>query len=284
VYIGFKINNLKGEIKMAEEQKQEKIDFKEPKDEPKVEKKEEKAEEKEVNYEEIASSKGWKPKNEYDGPAGGWIGAEEFVKREPLFERIKGQTKSIKEMQKTIEAMATHFQKDKAAAIKKAVDELKSQRREAIKEGDVEKVEEIDKNIVEHEQAKQSVAEPQEVPQVMKEWLKGNDWFDKDMEMRIDAIAINQGYLAKYPNDLEGSLRDTDVKMRKLYPDKFKTTKKETASPVESPSGESKGGNKHSISRLSPDQKLVYEQMVKRHKIVTHEQYFNDLEEIGELK
>ena len=104
------------------------------------------------------------------------------------------------------------------------------------------------------------------------------------MEMRIDAIAINQGYLAKYPNDLEGSLRDTDVKMRKLYPDKFKTTKKETASPVESPSGESKGGNKHSISRLSPDQKLVYEQMVKRHKIVTHEQYFNDLEEIGELK
>jgi len=38
-----------------------------------------------VDYEKIARTKGWKPKNEFSGEA--WVDAEEFVKREPLFEK-----------------------------------------------------------------------------------------------------------------------------------------------------------------------------------------------------
>jgi len=38
------------------------------------------------------------------------------------------------------------------------------------------------------------------------------------------------------------------------------------------------------MNRLNHEQKLVYEQLVVRHKQITHEQYFKDLDEAGFLE
>jgi hypothetical protein len=44
------------------------------------------------------------------------------------------------------------------------------------------------------------------------------------------------------------------------------------------------GGKKYSMNRLTADQRRVYDQIVATHKITTHDNFFKDLEEIGELR
>ena len=73
------------------------------------------------DYEGAAREKGWRPKEEYEGDAEGWVGAEEFVKRQPLFDKIKVQSKRLKELEKTVEAMAKHYQTSIKQAKEKAI-------------------------------------------------------------------------------------------------------------------------------------------------------------------
>ena len=68
----------------------------EPKEEIKEEPKKEEPKPEVNKYEEAAKAKGWKPKEEYEGVQEAWIGAEEFLKREPLFDRIKQSRKRLR--------------------------------------------------------------------------------------------------------------------------------------------------------------------------------------------
>jgi hypothetical protein len=248
-----------------------------------IEKKE--PEKKEPNkYEEAARAKGWKPKEEYEGLPEAWIGAEEFLKREPLFDRIKQSTKEVKELKKTIESMATHFKKSQEVAVAKAITDLKAQRKEAIQIGDVDKVEEIDKAIDEQKQIKADTPTKQEVAPEIVEWVEKNQWFNTDKEMADFAVAYNKTQIDKGIS-LSEALSKSAEAVKRAFPDKFTKNKErqQAPPPVESPTHEQGKGNKFTVTRLSQDQKRVYDQMVTRHKILTHDEYFKSLELIGEL-
>jgi len=94
----------------------------------------------EVNYEELARAEGWRPKAElgdaYDPLK--YVSAEEFVKRAPLFLTIKSQSKAIKELRKTVESVVSFSKQNAELAAKQAIDNLLSQKRDAIVSGDVE--------------------------------------------------------------------------------------------------------------------------------------------------
>jgi hypothetical protein len=255
-----------------EEKKEEVIEQKEP-------------EKKEPNqYEEAARSKGWKPKEEYEGLPEAWVGAEEFIKREPLFERIKQSTKEVKELKKTVESMATYHKKAVEAAVAKTISDLKAQKKEAIQTGDVDKVEEIDKAIDEQKKIKEDAPTKQEVAPEIVEWVEKNPWFNNDKEMADFAVAYNKTQIDKGIS-LSEALSKSAEAVKRAFPDKFTKNKErqQAPPPVESPTHEQGKGNKFTVTRLSQDQKRVYDQMVTRHKILTHDEYFKSLELIGEL-
>jgi hypothetical protein len=255
-----------------EEKKEEVIEQKEP-------------EKKEPNqYEEAARSKGWKPKEEYEGLPEAWIGAEEFLKREPLFDRIKQSTKEVKELKKTIESMATYHKRAVEAEVAKRISDLKAQKKEAIQTGDVDKVEEIDKAIDEQKQIKADTPTKQEVAPEIVEWVEKNPWFNNDKEMADFAVAYNKTQIDK-GTSLSEALSKTAEVVKKAFPDKFTRNKERQQAPptVESPTKEEGKGNKFTVTRLSQEQKRVYDQMVTRHKILSHDEYFKSLQDIGEL-
>lgn len=240
------------------------------------------------NYEEQARAKGWKPEKEFDGDPADWVDAEEFIKRGPLFEKIRNQGKQLTDLKKTIDAMAQHMQKTTKAAVDKAIADLKAQRREAIEVGDADKVEKIDAAIDEQKAIviEQREAPAKELPEEIAAFIKVNPWFNTHPEMRAMAIAFQDTYLKNNPGMLKESLDETAKRIRRAFPEHFANDKRETPPAVEgadaSRQPSSKG--KYTVERLSADQRRVYAQIVTKHKTVSHDEFFKSLEEIGELK
>jgi hypothetical protein len=236
--------------------------------------------------EATAREKGWKPEEEYEGPKGGFVGADEFLKREPLFDRIRDLSKNNKKLERAVEAMTTQFSTQVKAQVALRIKELQNAKKEAIKEGDVEAVEQFDAEIEQHK--KETVAAPS-VPTEVEDWIDENEWFVKDPEMNAWAIAHNKAYVGKNPSTTTAdSLKVTADAVKIAFPDKFDKKTTPAAAPPNPVAGtgtpkDTKGSKGYSIDRLSADQKSVYQQMVKTHKVLSHDDYFKGLEEIGEL-
>lgn len=234
--------------------------------------------------EQAAREKGWKPKEEYEGTKGDWVDAAEFIRRGDLMERISSQSKEIKKLQKTIDGMTQHYYANVESQVRRELANLKADRKEAIELGDAEKVDLIEQEMqrVQH----QIKTVPQTAPDIDEDLVKWvaapeNKWFNEDQEMREFAIAYNEAYLKRNPGRIKDSLMKTDEAVRKAYPDKFKQVIKPPS--VESGQQTSQGKPKYDRSRLTPEQKLAYDQFVKRDKIMSHDDYFTSLEEIGAL-
>ena len=231
-----------------------------------------------------AREKGWRPKEEYTGD-GEWVDAEEFLRRKPFFDKMSKQSQEIKRLQRTVESMANHYHKSVAVAVDKAVKSLRVERREAIELGDVDRVDAIDAEIAQHQQ--QAVAQSANTvsPEIV-DWVSENQWFNTDQEMRAFAVTYNENYLKANPNDIGESLRKTLVAVKKAFPEKFEPVVRKPAapaSPVESGAAAHKPA-KYDVNRLTAEQKQVYNAYVKQHKIMSHDDYFKSLEEIGEYK
>jgi hypothetical protein len=238
--------------------------------------------------EAAARTRGWKPKEEFVGDPSTWVSAEAFVAREPLFDKIRSQSRELREVKKTVDAMARHFTKSVEHAVTAKITELEYQKEQAIKSGDVAEVKAIDKAIKQQETARADVPTKSEVAPEVTAWVEANPWYIKDPELHDFAYVFNETYLRRNPTDLEGSLRETAAATKRAFPDKFPKApvKPDATVPVVegggSPAGG--GGKKYSMNRLTADQRRVYDQIVATHKITTHDNFFKDLEEIGELR
>jgi hypothetical protein len=234
-----------------------------------------------VDPSEYAREKGWKPKEEFGGNEKEWVDADEFLRREPFFDKIRGQSKELKKLQKTIDSMAQHFHKSVEVQVKEKLASLRSDKREAIELGDVARVEQIEQQIHDTVVASpQAPATPAVDPEV-QDFVKQHEWFNNNKVMRAFAQAHNSEYLEKNPGELQASLDATLAATKRAFPDYFKPVIKPPA--VESGAQTQRGG-KYETSRLSAEQKLCYNAYVKENKIMSHDEYFKSLEDIGELK
>lgn len=200
--------------------------------------------------EDLARSKGWKPKEEFDGPTERFVGAEEFIGREPLIESIKSLKKEVRESKKTIDEMARFHSQNVEREVAKRITALKAEKRDAIELGDVAKVEAIEKKIDAEQKAAASAPKAPSVAPEVEGWIEKHSWFKTDDEMRDVAVSLNEAYLKKNPGDLAGSLEDTERKMKVLYPHKFadsgdaKTGTPPKSSPVEGSAPPARTGKK----------------------------------------
>ena len=85
-----------------------------------------------TSIEEKAISMGWRPKEQFEGDEEEFIDAKEFVRRQPLFDRIESQNKQLKNVTKALEALKTHYTRVEEAAVQKAINQLKAQRKSCL--------------------------------------------------------------------------------------------------------------------------------------------------------
>lgn len=218
---------------------------------------------------------GWKPREEYEGDPAKWRDAQLFMTLKPFYERIESQNRQIKENKKAFLQIAKDMQQVKDAAYRKAVADLKAQKKDAMQEGDFDRVELLEDQLGHiHEQkriqdAQQQAIESDPVDQSeLLDWQKRNTWYERDEDLRdwADARGVklfNQGI------DRSEVLRQLEQEVKKKFPEKFTNPNRDRASAV---TAGVKSPAKAEKLDMSPEEIRIMENIV-RTGAITKEEY-----------
>lgn len=238
-----------------------------------------------TEIEQKALEMGWRPKEEFQGDESDFIDAKEFVNRQPLFDKIEGQSKKIKQLNNALEALKQHYTKVEEHAVQKALKELKEQRKQALSDGDGEQFEALDEKIKDTESELHQIKRVRETPLVeddpapAPEWtsfLNQNPWYNTSKSMRVFADAQGAAYAAEGYSPAE-VLRKVAADVRREFPEKFTNVRKESAPAVgNSRSTPAKGGGDIQLTEL---EKKIMNDLVKS-GVMTAEKYIADLKAV----
>jgi len=242
--------------------------------------------------EELATQIGWRPN--HNGKD--YVDAATYILRSrEIQETMKEHNDSLKgqlsDMQNSIEALKIHNEKVYRADVKRMqteIEDLRKQKREAVELADVDKVDELDKQIddlqkdlYEPRSEKQPVQNP-----VYAEWIKDNQWYLNDPEMATYAESVAEQYVGAPLDRLYKIVRN---KVAEVFPEKFDVPKV-APSKMEKPIGpqspveaSTNNGAKSSFTEadLTPSQVAIMNQFVKQ-EIMTKDQYINDIQRMQE--
>jgi predicted RNase H-like nuclease (RuvC/YqgF family) len=149
--------------------------------------------------EKEARQNGWVPQEQFRGEPEDWMDAPAFVKKgreinpilrknnERLQRELDSNKAELKELQLTTKEFAAEFAKMKENAYKRAIADLKAQRREALKEDDHTLVDELEERIdtLKEEQAKKPEPKKETTGPdmtVLNAWRQENQWYDEARE------------------------------------------------------------------------------------------------------
>jgi hypothetical protein len=226
-----------------------------------------------------AAEQGWRPKDEWEGEPDDWRTAREFLDRGEFFKKIEDQSRTIKELRKTQADLTRHLETVRKTEFKRALDSLKAQKRNALAEGDVEKVIEIDDEIAET-RAQQAQAPTPQVPEVDPQmhptfvaWKERNTWYESNKAMRAYADRLGSE-LTGSPSEI---LAEVERQVKKEFAHKFENPRRNGAPAVEG-SITKPSGKKDEAFKLSDEERRVMQRFV-RAGALTEEQYIKDLKE-----
>ena len=234
----------------------------------------------EVNeVEQEAVKKGWKP----DGPKS----AEEFLRAEPLYEEIKARGREIKDLRVTLEELTSHMKKQQEIGYQKALHELKAERVEAIQEGDVEKVESLERQIKDTETGIEEATKPQEHPSVTSFYERHNSWWSdpsyEAQEMR-DFAAKRDIELSSQGLSPDTIIETLESDLRYKFPKKFENKAQEEPMVVESNTREVRSEpSTLRFSELSTTEKQLY-RFLQDNNPMEAKEYLKELKKMRETK
>lgn len=238
-------------------------------------------------FEQKALDMGWRPKEEWDGPEEDFIEAKEFVRRQPLFEKIEHQNKAIKQLSVAFEALKTHHTKVKESEYQRALQSLKTAKRQALQEGETdralayeEKIDEVEQQKAEFDAEAAKVQVPQE-PQAHPDfvaWKQKNGWYNRDVELRefADSYGITLAKKGLPPAEV---LEAVAKKVKTAFPEKFTNPNRERAGAVEAPTRQ---GASQSGFQLSEDERTIMKKIV-RTGVMTEADYIKDIKRMRGL-
>jgi regulator of replication initiation timing len=245
-----------------------------------------------TEVEQRALEMGWKPKTEFHGDEVDFIDAKEFVNRKPLFDRIEQQSKQLKNVTRALEALKTHYTKVQETEYNRALLALKSERKQALNEGDGEKFDRIDdqiKNVetqmqyVKQAQMAPAVPETSEAPEVFTSWVDKNRWYNDSRSMRVFADEVGREAAAegKTPSEV---LAIVEKAVRKEFAHKFQNQNKGDAPDLGTsrvPAGRTRGDS----FELSDQERQIMNTLIKSDPTrFTREKYIADLKKIKGLE
>jgi len=177
--------------------------------------------------EQEAVSLGWQPKEQFESDPKNegkrWRSAEDFLDRKPLFDKIDQQGRELKDVKKALQHLANQNRLVEEMAYKKAIEQLKAQKKAALEEGEHELVVEIDDRIAD---LKTQAAQPPPQPQPQQphpefqRWVDRNEWYVKDTKLRniADGIGLSLAREGKPPQEI---MQEVEQQIKNLYPDRF---------------------------------------------------------------
>lgn len=226
-----------------------------------------------------ALEQGWVPKEEFAGDEHKWVDAGEFLRRGELFQKIDSQNRKLKEIEKTFQAYKTHAERVEENAYKRALDDLKQKKVEALENADAKAVVQIDDEIsdLKTKQAEIANVSVSEDPHPeFQAWTEQNTWYTNSEPMRAyaDALGRTLARQGKSPSDV---LKEVSKAVREEFPNKFRNPNRDKASAVESGEKSTSNANtsKSRIS-LSEDETRIMNTLVRGGHI-TKEKYMADL-------
>lgn len=231
----------------------------------------------ELEQEQLA--KGWDP----DGVKS----AEEFARAEPLYEKIKAQSKELKQTKRAVDELKALMQKQEKLAYQKALDTLRQEKDEAILRGDLSTVREIEKQQQEMDNAPQPVAAP--VADFLERYgdlFKSTDY--EEMKI-VEFVTRRDSELMRRKLPPEEHVKLVEEHMMKEFPNYFGAGKETVgrAQGVEAGLGSNVAGKpsaikKHTFHSLSDEQKKVARDFEKL-GIMKTDEYIKSLVDLGEL-
>lgn len=237
-----------------------------------------------------ARNSGWVPKEEFHGDPHKWVDAGEFMRRAPLFEKIDLQTRELKELKRGLDALKQHHSQVRETEYKRALADLKAAKRDALIDGDPDKVIEIDDKLEAVKEAQkqfaaeqmveaQRAAAPDNVHPEFAAWTKRNSWYETSRPMKAfaDALGIELRASGMAPSEV---LRQVEIKVKEEFPNKFRNPNRDKPGAVEGaqPKGNANTG-KFTEASLSADEKRIMNTIV-RTGAITKEQYLADLKKV----
>ncbi len=238
----------------------------------------------EPQYTEIqlkAIDQGCIPKEEFDGDESEFIDAAEFVRRGELFKKIEAQSKHIKRVEQALEAFRLHHTKVKESEYQRALNELKNQRKQAMRENDGETAIALEEKIEAIEAEKHQVTQAVNVyldtqddtyTEEFQNWVSSNPWYESSKVMRkaADAIGIELYKAGHSPQEV---LRMVEAEIKKEFPEKFQRKSRPTA--VEAPTRS--GAKSDSSFAMTPEEKEIMRKIVSVTPGYTEADYIKDL-------
>jgi hypothetical protein len=250
-----------------------------------------------VAQETEAKRFGWVPKEEFSGDPESWRPADEFLKRgreingflrkdlEKIERENAQKAAEIAEMRATMEEFRKFHNETEQRAYKRALEELKAAKVEAIEQGDGAKVVEIDEEIETLKETKKTVETPPEKDKSKAqydreyfEWAKDNQWYIVDPELKSLAEHFGEEVTKLTPNKKgKEFLDEVTRKVKEAAPEKFMNPNRSNATVGSSSDGRMPPSNKKSKSyaNLPADAKAACDKFVKQ-KLMTVEQYVSE--------
>lgn len=234
------------------------------------------------DIEQRAMDLGWRPKEDFEGDEATFIDAAEFVRRQPLFDKIESMGRELKETKKVLNLLQEHHKKVKETEFKRALDELKVEKRKALEDGDADKLLAVDDAIAEIRTAqitKQNEPEQQTVHPDFVEWVNKNKWYAKDPEMRAFADAVGLQYKDKTGASNEDVLKYVVERVKTTFKDKFVNPNRAKPNAVENTNSVVESKSKVDSFELSEDERKAMNTFV-RNGVMTKEEYIAEIKKL----
>ena len=230
-----------------------------------------------VDITAIAKAAGWRD----EGP----LSAEDFLKTMP--DRFNAKGKEIRELKKTVDEVARHVKTATEAAYQKGIRAAEERMAEAKANGDVDAWEAAR---TERDGIKSQMADAPQIAPEVTVWMEVNPWFDKDKAMTADALDYKERFIKANPHATIGDVLEyVESKIKRDYPDKFKTKSSDDDTPPQKSHASAvegvKGGGvgKDPLAKLeaslTPEEKRVMAQYVDR-GIMTKKDYLEQIQMI----
>lgn len=239
------------------------------------------------DYEAEARQDGWVPLDEWQGDPEQHKSAEQFVrdgekitgilkskveryaaKTEDLEKRVQELLETNKQFGEFTKKAQERERKEKENLIK----ELQQARARAITDGDGEAAVKAEEDIQALRESQKETPAHDNIDPLGQEWLKSNDWYEKDdvLSAFADGIAervVNEGYRGKAYYD------ELTRRTKEAFPQKFENGKRNKPASVEEGHEVDTGSNNRTFSDLPKEAKEMFKKFERDIPGFTKEMY-----------
>lgn len=222
--------------------------------------------------EKQAMEQGWVPKDQWSGE-GKWRDAESFLDRGELFGKIDTLNRKYKNTEAALVALQGHYAKVQETEYKRALEDLRKQKKEAIVDNDPDEIVRIDEEMLNLKAAQAQPTPQVHVPQpnpVFEQWLSRNQWYNSDPAKRKFADELGNQMAGSGKSAFEVLMDVSDAVSKKFA----SNPNREKPGAVEG--GSAPGGKGNSHVELSEVEAQVMKKLVGT-GVLTKEQYISDI-------